>query len=309
MTAMAATFENMPLVFARSESKTVGFWGNLIDKLRDNSPRVVGTMKIAMDATMGWAGISGMLGIGTAVVPGAGFLIGYAALAIIGRIIMIAWGTKDNQRKTAEKHADENNIAKNTFEKTLRPKEYPMEAAAGISVVAETSGVAFGATQLAATDWTKGYTSLLLGLVAVWSYANLLFGKEKSKHEVAEETKHSEKQPGLHFATSKSKTVGWFGKLRQTMKYNPVLTSSLTNVALCIAAVMGGSLEGQSFWYVAAFVMGAIANGVQALLVKKREFNIEGALEDKQQPQTHAEKIERKRQNKDLGDNMTPAFA
>jgi hypothetical protein len=54
-------------------------------------------------------------------------------------------------------------------------------------------------------------------------------------------------------------------------------------------------------------VVGAAANLVQAFLVKKREFNIEGALEDKKEHETgqgFAQKISQERSQRDAGDSL-----
>jgi hypothetical protein len=280
------------LVFSRSESKALGFWGKLIDKLRDNSPRVVGALKLGIDVSFS--------------LTGNPFMIASAVFAIAGRLVAIAWGTKENQEKMLERHKsdDPDAIAKTTAGKIIRPKEYPVESSSALSVVAEWFGTAYGVSRFQSGE--AGYTPLILGLVAVWSYANILFGKEgKATKKPADDAG----QDPLVFAQSQSKRVGWFGKLRALMKDNPVMVSSLVNVALCTAGVIGGLIEMHGAWYVTAFAIGIVANSVQALLVKKREFNIEGAIEDKMQdqPAGFARKLAEKRAGRDGDLGMAPA--
>src|SRR5262249_44768437 len=90
------------LEFTKSESKTVGVHGSLIDRLRENSARVVGVLKLAADITLGFSAEP--------------LLVGYSVFAITGRLMMIAFGTKANQKKMAEKHAnDTEKLEKHSF--------------------------------------------------------------------------------------------------------------------------------------------------------------------------------------------------
>ena len=244
------------LRFAASESRVVGFGGSWMNTIRANAPRIVGMLKLAGDITVGFSG--------------APLLMAYSALAITGRLIMIGYGTKKNQQKTAQDTTPElDALAEDrsftgTLKKAAHPKAYPVEASSALSVIAETFGVAYGAS-------IDAWTPILLGLVAVGSYANMLFGKEKETPATYQET-------SLRFASSQSESQGWAGGIMQKFKDNPVFTSSLINSAISVGMIIGTLLEPQmSIAYLVAGAIFLAANLLQAFFVSKQEFNIEGA--------------------------------
>ena len=306
------------LVFAASESKSVGMRGPLIERMRDNAPRIVGLMKIGMDVAVAFTG--------------SPWLIAYSTFAIIGRLISIGYGSKAHQDKLAEEKAEGKHqkilghSLRENDRKILFPRKYPVESSAGLSVIAETFGVGFGITrqmerlaaaakvmemeQLGASAEAikmakdsipgSGWTAIITGLIAVWSYSNILFHKEKKKSEsVSQKEEASEPLP---FAKSESKTVGFTGRLRQMMKDNPVLVSSMVNVAICAAMFVGGLIEGYGMAYLVASAIGGLANLTQGLLVRKHDYNVEGAQEKAKTPSTFEERLTQQRSRSgDLG--------
>jgi len=249
------------LHFAQSESKTLGMHGELMDTIRDNSPRIVGGLKLIGDVA--------------AAATLNPLLITYAAFSIIGRIIVLAWGSKSHQQKmAAEVQSGETTIhhAQDSFlgsaSKILHPRQYPIEASSGFSTVAEVFEAAFGASQFMAGK--TGYTPLIAGILSVWSYANILFGKEKKKES-------NDTSESLHFAKSESKPVGFVGKIKGMLKNNPVLISSLVGISISVAMFAGALAEGLTVPYVIYTVAAVVSNVVQAMFVRKNEFNIEGA--------------------------------
>ncbi len=267
----AATATSSPdaLTFVQSESKAVGVRGSLIERMRDNAPRIVGLMKIGMDVTV--------------ALSGNPWWIGYACFAITGRLISIAWGSKKHQDKLGEEKAEGKHqkllghSLRENDRKILFPRKYPVEAAAGFSIIAESFGLGFGISQFAAG--ATGYTAVITELIALWSYGNIVFHKEKKQGEEPQENRKSE---SLGFTNSSSKTVGVTGRLRRATKDNPVFVSSMANLLIGVLMVGGGIIEGYGIAYVAAGVLGMLANLTQALLVRKNEFNIEGAGEAKE---------------------------
>ncbi|MEZ5690370.1 MAG: hypothetical protein R3D71_01730 [Rickettsiales bacterium] len=257
--------DDASLVFANGTSKTVGISGELGDKIRDNAPRISGAMKLAGDVIFGFSGEP--------------LLMAYSAFAIIGRLIMIAYGTKENQEKTANQNKGnlkkDDSIAGN-IKKMAHPKSYPIESSAGFSVIAETFGTLYGAS-LFMEDGRTGYTPLLLGLVAIISYANMLFGKEKDKKP--EKANKKENEESLHFAKSQSKAQGFTGKFIQRMKDEPVFASSLMQSAVSAGMIIGGLIEAIPV-YVTGGALFLAASLLMAATVTKKGFNVEGA-EDK----------------------------
>ncbi len=146
----------------------------------------------------------------------------------------------------------------------------------------------------------------------MWSYANILLGKEKKEKNAALHTDaigaSAQGPESLTFANSQSKPVGVLGKFRQKMKDSPVFTSSMVNTAICAVALVGAVIEGLPVYGIALSI-GLVANLMQGLLVKKREFNVEGALEDKQNPPGYADRVAQERQNKNMGGGFAPATA
>lgn len=302
------------LAFAASESKVAGMLTPLRklvpEKIReichkerqlehDNAPRIVGATKIGMDVAV--------------ALTGNPFLITYAAFAICGRMISIIYGSKAHQKKLAQEKADGQpqvqlkNTLKDNDRKILHPREYPVEASAGLSVIAETFGVWYGVSKFMAG--ATGFTPLITGLIAVWSYGNIVFKKEKKREEGAEAEQAKGKSGSLTLAASESKVVGATGKLRKSMKGNPVLVSSMVNVGICTAMLVGGIIEGLPVAYAVASVVGGFANLLQGLLVRKNDYNVEGATQDKTEATASATFQERvaaaKGRGGDLG--MQPA--
>lgn len=251
-----------PRIFAQSESQTVGFAGRAMQMLRDNAPRVVGGMKLAGDLT-----------VGLTLDP---FFLGYTAFATMGRLMLLAFGTKANQQKqAAQAHeivTDDSWVG--NCKKIIQPRHYPVEASAGVSTIAEMFGVAAGINKFVGGQ--SGYTPLLLGLVATWSYANILFGKEKKKDAAPAPESES-----LTFASSQSREVGWMGKLKSLFKDNPVAVSSAVQLGISLSMFIGGIMEYESLGlaYVVAGAIFTLACLTQTLLVRKNEFNVEGAAQ------------------------------
>jgi hypothetical protein len=288
MTSAAMTMDNVDaLTFAKSESKPVGMHGSLMDKLRDNAPRIVGALKLVADVTIGFVA--------------SPLMIAYSVFAVTGRLIMMAYGTKAHQEElAAEKAAGKIQPLENSFsgslKKMTRPSHYPMEAAAGFSVIGETSALGYGVERFAAG--ASGFTSILLGVVAILTYANILFTKEKKKDSALAEESES-----LVFEKSQSKPVGIIGRIRMAMKNNPVLVSSLIGVGISIGMLVGGIAEAYGAAWLAASVMYIAANTLQAILVRKNDFNIDGAGQDKsQQNLSHQDRLVAQRaRGDDLG--------
>lgn len=269
MNAQSETHTESPLHFAQSESKSVGVTGSLMDRLRENAPRVVGVLKAIGDIAGGMVGHP--------------LMIAFTGFGLVGRIFMVKWGTKKHQEALAAEKAPEHivplgNSWSDSLQKVLKPRQYPMEAAAGMSLIAESCGAAFGAAEL--SQGNPGWTPLILGILAVWSYSNILFKKE-AKHD--EKEKGKQEDP-LIFSKSESKPVGFVGRLKSMMKDNPVLISSLTNIGICAAAFVLSCIEGMKPQYLIYLAIGVGANLAQALLVRKNDYNIEGIQDTKQQP-------------------------
>lgn len=299
------------LAFAHSETKTVGvlspFKRLIPEGLRtachkerqlelDNSARIVGGMKLAGDMMLGLS-----------MNP---FLIGYSIFAITGRLIMLTWGSKAHQKKLSEeKEAGEHNLKlKHSLldndRKILHPRLYPIEASAGLSTVAEGFGLGYGLWLMATGQpWI---TPIVLGAIAIYSYASVVFKKEKQKEEEAGQ--ETGKSGALTFAKSQSKVAGASGRLRSAMKSSPVFTSSLINLGISIFMMVGGYLENNLPYLQAAPVFIA-ANLLSALLVRKNDYNLEGAIQDKTQTSPSATFQERvaaaRNRDDDLG--MQPA--
>lgn len=296
--ANVATMENTPenLSFAKSESKAVGMHGSLMDKMRDNAPRIVGLMKIGMDVAV--------------AMTGSPWLIAYAAFAITGRMISIIYGSKHHQEKLVEEKAAGRHqkllghSLRENDRKIFSPRKYPVEASAGLSVIAESFGVGYGIARFMAG--ATGFTPLLTGLIAVWSYGNIVFHKEKKQENAISAQQENPADNSLVFSQSKSKATGIVGRTRQSMKNNPVLVSSMVNVSICAAMFLGGLIEGLPLAYLVASIVGGLANLTQGLLVRKNDYNIEGAAVVKEgetkepSPATFQERIVKSRDN-DLG--------
>lgn len=270
------------LAFAKSTSKVLGVTSKIqgfipekiIDfchaerqKEYDNAPRIIGVMKMGMDVTIAMSGNP--------------WFISYAVFAVIGRLITITWGSKKHQEKLAREKAEgkhQNPLGhswRDNDRKILHPREYPVEAAAGLSLVAEMFGMGFGIAQF--FKGATGYTAIVTELIALWSYGNIIFHREKKNDEPNAPAKEKEASEPLTFDKSQSKPVGITGRLRQAMKDNPVFASSMANVFLCCIALVGGYAEGYGVAYLTAFVIGGVANVMQGLLVRKNDYNIEGA--------------------------------
>lgn len=261
--AAAQADEIASLRFASSESKMVGASGGLMDKLRANSPRVVGMLKLPGDMSV-------------SIINPNPFLICYTVLACIARIIMIMYGTKANQAKVADELGNESGAEESIWGKITNPSKYPVESSAAISTVAEAFGLAYGVSMFMAGG--TGFTPIVVGLIAVWAYSHILLGKEGKDIQKTAEEQNAEQQ-SLVFASSQSKDLGWWGGIQQKMKENPVFSSSITNLGVSAFMIIGGLLESGLTAYAVAGCLFAIGNAVQAMLVTKRGFNIEGAKE------------------------------
>ena len=306
MTAMTAdrTLKVSNLRFASSQSKAVGLSGSWMDYIRNNAPRIVGVMKIGGD-------------IATSLTHP--IMYGYGLFAIIGRFIMIGYGTKDNQKSAAKEYQqDPSKLDKEggevtTLSKILHPKAYPIESSAALSLIAEPFGIAYGIsrffvkkTQEEITKEAKelvektpdlpweealeqaasstGFTPIILGVIGVLSYANILFSKEKE-----EKKPQADKEQGddgsLRFAESTSKPQGWLAPITKKLKENPVFTSSLINASIATMMMIGGIWERQPIVYIISGAIGLASNLLMAFAVSKQGFNIEGAEEEKKNQQ------------------------
>ncbi len=292
MNAPAETTSGEKLQFANSESKAVGFSGGLMNTLRDNAPRVVGVLKAIGD-------IAGAM-------VGHPFMIAFAAFGLVGRSFMVMWGTKKHKETLATEQAGKDikplgNSWNDSLQKMLKPRQYPMEAAAGMSLIAESCGAAYGAAEL--LEGNPGWTPLVLGALAVWSYSNILFKKEKKQDEAEKE----KQEDPLMFGKSESKPVGIVGKLKGMMKDNPVLISSITNIGICAAAFVLSLIEGMKPEYLVYLGIGVGANLTQAILVRKNDYNVEGI--DKTKPPTKEEKAQEKPANNNTPTHLVEGIA
>lgn len=299
------------LAFAHSETRTVGVLTSLKkiipERIRelchkerqlelDNSARIVGGMKLAGDMV-----------IGLSMNP---FLIGYSVFAITGRLIMLTWGSKAHQKKLAEEKEDGQHdlklghSLKDNDRKILHPRLYPIEAAAGFSTIAESFGIGYGLWLMAAGQpWI---TPIVLGAIAIYSYGSVVFKKEKSKEEV--EAKEKAKSDPLTFAKSDSKTAGATGRLRTAMKSSPVFTSSLINLGISVFMLVGGYLE-KNLPYMQAAPIFIAANLLSALLVRKNDYNLEGATQLQTDTPPSATFQERVAASKGRGGDLYPRIS
>jgi hypothetical protein len=270
------------LTFVQSESKPVGMHGPLMDKLRDNAPRIVGALKF--------------LGIGIVFLSGEPMLIACGVFFVTAQLIAMAYGTKENQKKLAEERKTGNQQEVGVFSKMFSPRKYPVESSSGFAAVAEVFETGYGVQLANASGLGAGIATIFVGLAAMWSYGNILFGKEKKKEETPNNPTES-----LVFAKSESKPVGFFGRFRQFAKDNPVFVSSATLIGLCAIAIVGGILGGAaSPWYIAGLTLGLVANVIQTIFVTQKGFNVEGAAEEKQK--SHQDRlIEQRARGNDLG--------
>lgn len=284
------------LNFSASESKPVGMQSGWLGALnrkekqweQDNAPRIVGGLKL--------------IGISLASASLDPFVITCVGFFLISQLISVAYGTKTNQKKlAAEKKSGEPEPSAVT--KMFSPRKYPVESSAGVGAVAEVFEAGYGG-ELMYNTWKQGATLLqsfgagistvLVGVFAIWSYGNIWMGKEKKEQD-------QQTSPRLFFTASQSKTVGFTGRIRQYMKNNPVLVSSVSLMGICIFGIVGAVLGGAaSPWYVAALSVGLVANTIQALLVTQKGFNVEGAGQE-QKPETFQERIANRRGHDNLG--------
>lgn len=304
MSSAAATMDSPEaLRFAHSNSQTTGVQVGWADRLRDmnlqekkwerdNAPRIISVLKFGADLALGFSGNP--------------LLIGYTVLAGTGRLISFAYGGKSHQKKLAEekaqgKHQDLlGDSWMDSVHKVSQPRRYPVESAAGLSTIGETLGIAYGIQQFA--KGATGFTPIMMGLIGVWSYANIVFTKEKSKDDPA-----AKEPQRLFFTVSKSKITGTHGGFLDKIKSNPVLMSSLVNLGICVGMIVGGSLEG-NMPYVIAGCIYFVANSMQALFVRKKEFNVEGAgqNQNKQEDASFQNRLEQQR-SRDEGPALKPA--
>lgn len=295
MSAALAQNQTNDLTFARSESKTTGVKGGFLDTLRDlnrkekqweydNAPRVAGIIKL----------VATLLILASA----DSMLVPFAVFGTIAQLISVAYGSKSNQQKQAgEKKHTEASAEKGLLggvKKIFHPKQYPVEANAGFSAVAEVFETGYGIKEFMGGG--TGFTPIILGVMGLSSYVNVLFGKEKKKEEALTKTNS---QAPLFFTMSQSKPAGLTGRLKQVMKNNPVLTSYLMLTAICVGGVIGSILEQKHIFYIGGLALAAVANLTQALLVRKSDYNIEGTAAGKNQPATFQDRIEQQRSRDD----------
>lgn len=294
----AALAPTNDFTFARSESGCVGMQGSLMDRVRewnrkekqwerDNAPRVVAGLHLIGD-------VVGMFTLNP-------FMIAYSVFSISGRMLAVVYGSKDHQKKLAEEKAQgkHQNLLGDSWTDNIRkvfsPRKYPVESSSGFMTVGEVFESIYGATLLMGSGGKQGYTPFLVGMLAVWSYGNIVFGKEKKDKEA----KTPADQP-LVFSQSASKPVGFMGKLKQKIKDSPVFISSLV---LAIGLIAGPFIEGLDAVYKTYALIGAAALIIQMVYVRKHDFNVEGAGEDKKnQPTSFQDRLEQQRGGKgDLG--------
>jgi len=289
------------LVFADSESKAVGMSGSFMDTIRENAPRIVGGLKLAGDLTTAFS-----------LDP---FMIGYSAFAITSRVLLMVYGTKENQRKVAQE-TGAREAEPSTLGKALHPRKYPVESSAGLAMIAELFETGYGVESLvnAAREFAKpvadakqkgfdlsGLSPLSVGLVSLWVYGNILFGKEGG----AQEEKQGDAQ-SLHFTQSESKPVGFLGRIKEMTKNNPVLVSSLVSLTMSVVMMVGGIMSKGSVTplYAVAGAFFIAANLMQAAFVRKNDFNVEGAQKEGA-PRQQVENISLQSRGDDFG--MQPA--
>lgn len=264
MTAITAdSFVTVPsLRFASSASRKVGLSGSLMDMVRANAPRIVGAMKLA-----GFAMLAG---------NGDPLMIAAACFGVIGKLIMIGFGSKENQKEAAQNAtpevaglASDTSIAGN-IKKAMHPKAYPVESSSGFSVISDVFSFAYGVSQFFVEK--PAITPFVYGAIALASDTNMLLGKEKK-----EAGQLAGKENSLKFSQSQSKAEGWLGDLGKTLKENPVLTSSLINICFCAVMIVGALVEGGRTTFATAMGIFLAGDLLQAFFVKKKDFSVEGA--------------------------------
>lgn len=244
-------------LFAESQSKIVGTEGPLMKKLRANAPRVASGLRLAGNIPFFFE--KDLL------------LISSATVIIISLLTQIAWGTKENQKKLVAQKGG-HLTGRGTLGKILHPREYPVESGAGMSILANALFAAYGVKE-------SVYTASITGGIVMLISAYMLLGKEKK-----DATKDSEENIALPFAESEHKPQGIIGRVARWVKDNPVASSSLVFIGICVGGIIGSILEQKPLFVLALSIITA-GMLVQMLFVTKKGFNIEGAQEEARVPE------------------------
>jgi len=276
MTAITVDQIDHPsLRFTQSDSKVVGMGGTLLEKFKDNAASIVGLMQMAGAAVL--------------LLHESPLIVALGAAGIVTRGVMALYGNKSHRQQMIKSRdfsaPDLGHGVVDTIRKALRPSEYPIEFAAAASLLASAVGTFFGAAlETDGVDTTHGKTLIGVGIVSMLAYGYLLFGKEKKSED------KQEKGQSLPFAHSESKAQSWLGDTLQTLKDQPVFTSSLVTAMLTSATVIGNMIEGNEILAITGAIFLA-SHIIQALFVTKKDFSIEGAREEEmarqQQTQGH----------------------
>lgn len=238
-----------PLRFASSQSKAVGLGSSSLDGfLKSHAPQVVGTLHLAANSSI--------------FLSGNPYAMAGAALSMAGKVIMIAYGhkhTKEEMEAPGHCHARPGLIG--AIDKVTHPKDYPIEAACGMSALSSLMMMGYGLTGGGLTPLLSEALSLALNMFVI---------------------NGAEKKPGLEnapcdsllFAHSKSGALAWCGKEVQMLKDNPVFTSSMINTLLNVGVTIGALIEENPNMAIAGALL-TVSTLTQALYIRKNDYNVE----------------------------------
>ena len=126
---MTDTATQEPLVFAQSDSKTLGAEGSFMDTLKDNGPQVIGGLRLA--------------GLIAAAMTGNEFLVAHTMFVLASEVVLLMFAHKDKIQEARETTPDETDP--NVVEKVAQPHKYPLETSAALDFLGELSHIGFGA--------------------------------------------------------------------------------------------------------------------------------------------------------------------
>ncbi|MEJ0010918.1 MAG: hypothetical protein WDN72_10930 [Alphaproteobacteria bacterium] len=225
--------------------------------VRDNGPRIVGTMKFLPDAFLFLSGLKDT--------NNTYFRSAAALMFMTSRSILMTYGTKN--KKPQEPGAtgpvpgqdDPSLWGKLKFNayKVTHPRQYPVEAGAGIAMTAGIT-LLFSAGALMRTKETfrHGLLEMAVGGLTALAEGNVLFRKERIR-------KKGEGRPD---------------SLLQKFKDQPVMLSGVTQAGVSMSQIGLGVMtlkSGRSWYYLAAGSIYTLADLIYAFFVRKNEFHVQ----------------------------------
>ena len=248
------------LNFANSESKAVGAGGSMINRfVKEHAPQIVGGLHLAANSAI--------------FLTANPFAMASAVVGMTGKLIMIGYGTKENQHRMAASGKEQNGQHHGLFgqlEKVANPKAYPIESASGMSAISSAMMIGYGLSG-------GGLIPIISEVLSLAASIFLITGEEKKEGQ--------EKTPcgSVLFAHSNSNALAWCGKELQMLKDNPVFTSSMVNTVINLGTMIGGAVTGNPYLAVAGALFAA-STITQAAYIKKSDYNIEGAEQAASEP-------------------------